>query len=156
MIMASLLLFFFFFFYDTAPTNIYTYCHTLSLHDALPICHALEALRNSCHIAAGGGQAARNASPRPRLLASSHPRIRARTPPRTGPQDRRPGRWRRTRCAPKRAAWPRARDPIRLSPASACAIAATVQAYRASQAGPAAPCRKHARAARDEIGRAHV
>src|SRR3546814_19834246 len=42
---------------------------------------ALEALRNSCHIAAGGGQAARNASPRPRLLASSHPRIRARTPP---------------------------------------------------------------------------
>src|SRR3546814_12820449 len=28
----------FFFFNDTATTEIYTYCHTLSLHDALPIC----------------------------------------------------------------------------------------------------------------------
>src|SRR3546814_1624242 len=28
---------FFFFFNDTATTEIYTYCHTLSLHDALPI-----------------------------------------------------------------------------------------------------------------------
>src|SRR3546814_3507885 len=27
-----------FFFNDTAPTEIYTYGHTLSLHDALPIC----------------------------------------------------------------------------------------------------------------------
>src|SRR3546814_14202501 len=27
----------FFFFNDTAPPEIYTYCHTLSLHDALPI-----------------------------------------------------------------------------------------------------------------------
>src|SRR3546814_14552575 len=27
----------FFFFNDTATTEIYTYCHTLSLHDALPI-----------------------------------------------------------------------------------------------------------------------
>src|SRR3546814_6412926 len=26
-----------FFFNDTAHTDIYTYCHTLSLHDALPI-----------------------------------------------------------------------------------------------------------------------
>src|SRR3546814_15869655 len=26
-----------FFFNDTATTEIYTYCHTLSLHDALPI-----------------------------------------------------------------------------------------------------------------------
>src|SRR3546814_14620665 len=26
-----------FFFQDTATTEIYTYCHTLSLHDALPI-----------------------------------------------------------------------------------------------------------------------
>src|SRR3546814_8976490 len=26
-----------FFLNDTAPTEIYTYCHTLSLHDALPI-----------------------------------------------------------------------------------------------------------------------
>src|SRR3546814_11116469 len=29
--------FFFFFFNDTATTEIYTYWHTLSLHDALPI-----------------------------------------------------------------------------------------------------------------------
>src|SRR3546814_15158579 len=28
----------FFFFIDTATTEIYTYVHTLSLHDALPIC----------------------------------------------------------------------------------------------------------------------
>src|SRR3546814_15427133 len=27
-----------FFLNDTATTEIYTYCHTLSLHDALPIC----------------------------------------------------------------------------------------------------------------------
>src|SRR3546814_5363996 len=27
-----------FFFNDTATTEIYSYCHTLSLHDALPIC----------------------------------------------------------------------------------------------------------------------
>src|SRR3546814_15330089 len=29
-----------FFFNDTATTEIYTYGHTLSLHDALPICEA--------------------------------------------------------------------------------------------------------------------
>src|SRR3546814_4436884 len=28
-----------FFFNDTATTEIYTYCHTLSLHDALPFYH---------------------------------------------------------------------------------------------------------------------
>src|SRR3546814_14427082 len=28
-----------FFLKDTATTEIYTYCHTLSLHDALPICY---------------------------------------------------------------------------------------------------------------------
>src|SRR3546814_15684033 len=33
----SLVLYFFFFFNDTATTEIYTYLHTLSLHDALPI-----------------------------------------------------------------------------------------------------------------------
>src|SRR3546814_17562914 len=27
----------YFFFNDTAPTDIYTVCHTLALHDALPI-----------------------------------------------------------------------------------------------------------------------
>src|SRR5210317_2095367 len=30
---------FFFFFNDTATTEIYTLSYTLSLHDALPICH---------------------------------------------------------------------------------------------------------------------
>src|SRR3546814_5278836 len=34
-----MLLLFFFFFNDTSTTEIYTYLHTLSLHDALPICH---------------------------------------------------------------------------------------------------------------------
>src|SRR3546814_11763035 len=32
---------YYFFFNDTATTEIYTYCHTLSLHDALPICLVL-------------------------------------------------------------------------------------------------------------------
>src|SRR3546814_3155300 len=31
-------LYYYFFFNDTATTEIYTYLHTLSLHDALPIC----------------------------------------------------------------------------------------------------------------------
>src|SRR3546814_12361838 len=35
---------FLFFFNDTATTEIYTYCHTLSLHDALPIFHFREAV----------------------------------------------------------------------------------------------------------------
>src|SRR3546814_15132440 len=34
----------YFFFNDTATTKIYTYVHTLSLHDALPICDNLEQL----------------------------------------------------------------------------------------------------------------
>src|SRR3546814_19922946 len=32
-----------FFFNDTATTEIYTYLHTLSLHDALPICDRVAA-----------------------------------------------------------------------------------------------------------------
>src|SRR3546814_10303241 len=32
-----MIVFIFFLFNDTATTEIYTYCHTLSLHDALPI-----------------------------------------------------------------------------------------------------------------------
>src|SRR3546814_11396984 len=32
----------FFFFNDTATTEIYTYGHTLSLHDALPICREVD------------------------------------------------------------------------------------------------------------------
>src|SRR3546814_17525724 len=35
--LVSVVIFFFFFFNDTATTEIYTYLHTLSLHDALPI-----------------------------------------------------------------------------------------------------------------------
>src|SRR3546814_19571385 len=34
-----------FFLNDTATTQIYTYLHTLSLHDALPICSVLNTLR---------------------------------------------------------------------------------------------------------------
>src|SRR3546814_11192439 len=34
----------FFFFYDPATTEIYTYLHTLSLPDALPICTVAEAV----------------------------------------------------------------------------------------------------------------
>src|SRR3546814_11540301 len=37
-ILILLLFYSFFFFNDTASTEIYTYGHTLSLHDALPIC----------------------------------------------------------------------------------------------------------------------
>src|SRR3546814_13056649 len=37
---------FFFFFSDPATTAIYTYCHTLSLHDALPIYEVGSALRS--------------------------------------------------------------------------------------------------------------
>src|SRR3546814_791917 len=46
---------FFFFFNDTAPTEIYTYGHTLSLHDALPI--GANTVVNEAHReAADGGQ----------------------------------------------------------------------------------------------------
>src|SRR3546814_7205724 len=37
----------FFFFNDTATTVIYTYCHTLSLHDALPIYILLDGLADA-------------------------------------------------------------------------------------------------------------
>src|SRR3546814_14388733 len=47
------------FFYDTAATEIYTYRHTLSLHDALPICWAMAradaAPRSPVHEAAPSG-----------------------------------------------------------------------------------------------------
>src|SRR3546814_10230631 len=39
MIICIFFLFLFFFFNDTATTEFYTYLHTLSLHDALPIYH---------------------------------------------------------------------------------------------------------------------
>src|SRR3546814_2634968 len=49
----------FFFFNDTASTEIYTYLHTLSLHDALPICFApnIEALAGLRFLQALGGSA---------------------------------------------------------------------------------------------------
>src|SRR3546814_1082506 len=43
-----------FFFNDTATTEIYTYGHTLSLHDALPICSAVQlAARIEPHVRPG-------------------------------------------------------------------------------------------------------
>src|SRR3546814_15859752 len=41
--------FFIFFFNDTATTEIYTYGHTLSLHDALPIYHRHGCSRHERH-----------------------------------------------------------------------------------------------------------
>src|SRR3546814_17413406 len=72
----------FFFFKDTATTDIYTYCHTLSLHDALPIC-------GTCHARPSSGrcgklpasQLARNRGNQPGLLyrrlclQSHHPNL---------------------------------------------------------------------------------
>src|SRR3546814_16890517 len=49
-----------FFFNDTATTEIYTYCHTLSLHDALPI----------------SSSRARRAGPNGRRAASSRRSVR--------------------------------------------------------------------------------
>src|SRR3546814_1274897 len=52
-----------FFFYDTATTEIYTYGHTLSLHDALPISsRKVEACQQVADaIVASGGSAQANA-----------------------------------------------------------------------------------------------
>src|SRR3546814_11150768 len=52
----------FFFFNDTATTEIYTYGHTLSLHDALPICDTPP----SAPAAESGGAAERGDRQRPR------------------------------------------------------------------------------------------
>src|SRR3546814_344694 len=52
----SFLFFFFFFFIDAATTEIYTYCHTLSLHDALPICQRLPDLFGRRGVACLGGE----------------------------------------------------------------------------------------------------
>src|SRR3546814_19426308 len=50
-----------FVFNDTATTEIYTYCHTLSLHDALPISRrwAQAAIASGRRRATPGGDAAR-------------------------------------------------------------------------------------------------
>src|SRR3546814_12387642 len=73
---------FFFFFNDTATTEIYTYCHTLSLHDALPIlaspgptCRRTRTPRTRW-CAAGAEQPARpSAPPTRRLQPSTHLRL---------------------------------------------------------------------------------
>src|SRR3546814_1401160 len=48
--------FFFFFFNDTSTTEIYTYLHTLSLHDALPIYAALDCVGDVRDHLDGGAQ----------------------------------------------------------------------------------------------------
>src|SRR5216110_4105055 len=47
---------FFFFFNDTATTEIYTSSHTLSLHDALPICRHRRGLLQRHHGPRGTGR----------------------------------------------------------------------------------------------------
>src|SRR3546814_15691580 len=48
-----------FFFNVTATTEIYTYRHTLSLHDALPICHVGAHVRLYHHLIKGDGDGTR-------------------------------------------------------------------------------------------------
>src|SRR3546814_7696579 len=57
-----------YFFNDTATTDIYTYGHTLSLHDALPICPAAGTARRSLFPRVEGPDAA-GARPRRRIGA---------------------------------------------------------------------------------------
>src|SRR3546814_1788173 len=53
-----------FFFNDTATTEIYTYCHTLSLHDALPISSDyFAAARNSRRVVMNSGRRITPAGP---------------------------------------------------------------------------------------------
>src|SRR3546814_6324161 len=70
---------FVFFFHDTAPTEIYTYCHTLSLHDALPIsriARAASAPERRDHSRSGRGPA-----PRPEARCAGRHRPSAPTSP---------------------------------------------------------------------------
>src|SRR3546814_6376945 len=60
--------FIFFFFNDTATTEIYTYCHTLSLHDALPICHSPGGQSRAGHLRAQHLQVLRRLPPHRRAL----------------------------------------------------------------------------------------
>src|SRR3546814_4671127 len=83
-----------FFFNDTATTEIYTYGHTLSLHDALPICAGRRARRRAGRVrrygwtwppAGGAGPACRDPrcavrAPRPRRRAGSAVPARSRRP----------------------------------------------------------------------------
>src|SRR3546814_18102817 len=52
--MSFVYFFYFVFFNDTATTEIYTYGHTLSLHDALPISHLDEVLEQPLLAQDGG------------------------------------------------------------------------------------------------------
>src|SRR3546814_14087202 len=56
---------FLFFFIYPATTEIYTYLHTLSLHDSLPICRRRQGpvLGNHCHDALGDYRPAAGATP---------------------------------------------------------------------------------------------
>src|SRR3546814_17456302 len=68
---------FFFFFTDTATHEIYTYRHTLSLHDALPICHRPAATlreQGPCRHARAGVPPLAAASLRPSVLRSKDTR----------------------------------------------------------------------------------
>src|SRR3546814_11770190 len=51
----------YFFFNDTATTEIYTYLHTLSLHDALPICLPPDRPRRARRLRPQPGQEVRKA-----------------------------------------------------------------------------------------------
>src|SRR3546814_15789840 len=68
-----------FFFNDTATTEIYTYSHTLSLHDALPICRTGCNQEKSIGLAHKGTQEeclTKASSRRPRLrCAPPRPRL---------------------------------------------------------------------------------
>src|SRR2546427_6079337 len=61
----------FFFFNDTATTEIYT----LSLHDALPICHALRAVARACRGGHAGPAHRREEDRKSTRLNSSHSQI---------------------------------------------------------------------------------
>src|SRR3546814_7660884 len=63
-----------FFFNDTATTEIYTYLHTLSLHDALPICAWMSWNVSPCTVASFS---CRSSLPATRLMSGS-PTIRRR------------------------------------------------------------------------------
>src|SRR3546814_4157997 len=72
------------FFNDTATPEIYTYCHTLSLHDALPIWVIAKGLPASPGAACG--QAVFDADTAERLAGQNHDVILVRTE--TSPEDR--------------------------------------------------------------------
>src|SRR3546814_7901165 len=66
----------FFFFNDTATTEIYTYLHTLSLHDALPIYRRLQARDPAARSGDRKGDAALRAYPARTLQGLQRSRLR--------------------------------------------------------------------------------